>query len=120
MQTCSPTRSRQTNPLTLAHTYAVQGLQLMGLWPVPDQLYPDVEDRIAGALAPVRAPSDFRQELASNLALIAQHKSSGLIIKPSRPYRPGILIGLGAGALATGVAVVVLLLKSRIPQRASH
>jgi hypothetical protein len=105
-------------PLVWLRTLVTKGLHLMGLGPQPEHVYREVEDQFSGALPRVAAPADFRRELASNLALIAQHKSAGLIITHPHPYRPGILVGVGAGALATAVAILVLVCKSRLQRRA--
>lgn len=95
-----------------------EGLRLVGLAPQPEQVYRQVEDQFSSALPRVSAPPSFRRELATNLALVAQQKSAGLIISHPRPYRPGILIGVGVGALATAAAVLVLACKSRLERRA--
>jgi hypothetical protein len=57
--------------------------------------------------------------LASNLALVAQHKSSGMVVSRPHPYLPGVLVGVAAGALATTAAIVVLLFRHRIERRAA-
>jgi hypothetical protein len=95
-----------------------EGLRLVGLLPQPEHVYRRVEDQFSGALPRVSPPSDFRRELASNLALVAQHKSAGLVITHPHPYRPGILVGVGIGALATVTAVLVLVCKSRLERSA--
>ncbi len=110
---------RKLTPWAWLRTTVAGGLRLMGLWPQPEHVYRQVEDHLSGTLPRVTAPPDFRRELASNLALIAQHKSAGLVITHPHPYRPGILVGVGAGALATAVAIVVLVCKSRLEHRAS-
>lgn len=109
---------RLRSQLLWVRAYGAECLRMLGLLPQPERVYREVEDQVVGALPPVPAPASFRQELASKLALIAQHKSSGLIIARPKPYRPGILVGLGAGVLATTVAILVLVFRTRVARRA--
>ncbi len=104
---------------TWVRTYVTEGLRMMGLIAQPECVYQEVEGQFVGALPRVAARPDFRQELASNLALVAQHKSSGMVVSQPHPYVPGVLVGVAAGALATSAAIVVLVLRSRIERRVS-
>ncbi|MHB1319908.1 MAG: hypothetical protein ACYCYF_14940 [Anaerolineae bacterium] len=84
------------------------GLRAQGLWPLPEQAYSQVEGRFVDALPPVSPPPRFRESLASNLDLLAQHRRSGIIVK-REPIRPtGMLIGLGI--ISLGVASVLVML----------
>ncbi len=92
---------------------------MMGLIAQPEYVYHELEGQFVGALPRVSARPDFRKELASNLALVAQHKSSGMVVSQPHPYLPGVFIGVAAGALATTAAILVLIFRSRIERRAS-
>lgn len=83
-------------------------LRAQGLWPVPDQAYSQVEGRFAAALPAVSPPPRFRESLASNLDLLAQHKQSGIIVK-QEPTRPTAML-VGLGIISLGVASVLVML----------
>ncbi len=96
----------------------LEALHLVGIEPQPEHVYRQVEDHFSDALPRVSPTADFRSELGSNLALMAQHKSEGFILTRPHPYRPGILVGLGVGLLATTAALLVLLCKVYLERRA--
>jgi len=83
-------------------------LRARGLWPLPDEAFQGVEGRLAGALPPVEASPRFREALAANLDLLAQHRRSGVIVKAEAGSRRGALVGLGIASLAAAAALVTL------------
>lgn len=85
----------------------------------PKEALQEVEQHISGVFRPVSAPADFRRELAENLALIARRKEYGLVVTHPHPYRLGIWIGIGAGTLATLIAVMVLVFKGYLERRST-
>jgi hypothetical protein len=84
-------------------------LRERGLWPVPEQAYERVEGHIAHALPAVAAPPRFRESLASNLDLLAQHKSSGVVVKKEPQRRTEAIVGLSVTSLALIAGLVVLI-----------
>ncbi len=89
-------------------------LRAHGVLPLPDQAYEQVEGRLVDVLPAVSAPPHFRESLASNLDLLAQHRRSGVIVRPEPQQRPGLLVGLGiAGLAATAGLVLLIVLLSR-------
>ena len=87
-----------------------RSLRNHGLLPLPDQAYEQVEGRVSAALAPVSMPRGFRESLASNLELLAEHRHSGMVVRqePSRPT--ALLVGVGIASLATAAGLVALII----------
>jgi hypothetical protein len=84
-------------------------LRERGLWPVPEQAYQRVEGQVAHALPAVAAPPRFRESLASNLDLLAQHRNSGVEIKREPQRRAEAIVGLSVSSLVLIAGLVVLI-----------
>jgi hypothetical protein len=84
-------------------------LRERGLWPVPEQAYQRVEGHVSHALPAVAAPPRFRESLASNLDLLAQHKSSGVVVKREPQRRTEAIVGLSLTSLTLIAGLVVLI-----------
>ena len=92
-----------------------RSLQIHGLLPLPDQAYEQVEGRLSAALPPVSMPRGFRESLASNLELLAEHRRSGIVVRQETSRRTALLVSVGIASLATAaglVALVIMLTRS--------
>jgi len=92
-----------------------QQLQEAGLLPISEPLEP-LEDVVQTALHPVGPSPSFRENLRSNLLIAAERKITGLVIEYPRPFREGIVLGLSMGLLATILATLALVFRSRFSQ----
>ncbi len=92
-----------------------RSLRIHGLLPLPDQVYEQVEGRLSNALPPVSMPRGFRESLASNLELLAEHQQSGVVVRQETSRPTVLLVGVGIASLATAaglVALVIMLTRS--------
>ena len=79
---------------------------------MPAGAYQQVEQQVTRAMPAVSAPPDFRASLASNLELLAQHRRSGVIIKPHTAprLRLALAVSFVAATLATTAVLLAVLL----------
>ncbi|MGI6368707.1 MAG: hypothetical protein ACOX2L_10220 [Anaerolineae bacterium] len=114
MSTSSTLAEQWSERLTALWIQTRRWLRYRGFLPAPDRAFEQVEGRLAQALPLVEASPAFRQSLASNLALMAQHHRAGVIVAPQHNRQQALLISLGIATLATaGVATLVALCRTQ-------